>query len=112
VCYGKGMKETNAPMTETRKADFEFNFLAKAMEKVVMHENELLVYKVVPAVGLAPIWKSIKAWLYIYTLDGVQCKLETPYRSEESARVAGELYVSKNGNYGPFSINPMREEAV
>ena len=63
-------------------------------------KNRPLTYKVTPAVGLAPIWKSIKAWLIIYTQEGEQVTSGTPYASEEGAIKAGELYISTWGQYG------------
>jgi len=62
--------------------------------------NRQLTYKVTPAVGLAPIWKSIKAWLVIYTQDGQQVTSGTPYASEEGAIKAGEIYISTWGEFG------------
>jgi len=66
-------------------------------------QNRKLSYKVVPAEGAfykAKLWKGIKAWLIIYTQDGVKCGLGTPYVSEESAKIAGEAFISKWGEFG------------
>ena len=66
-------------------------------------QNRKLTYKVVPAEGdfyKAKLWSGIKAWLIIYTQDGVRCGLGTPYASEEYAKIAGEKFIQKWGEFG------------